>query len=414
MVFENATVIDRVSVLFYIPRAPFRAVYCCKLILTEMSLSDARNKAVDRLKSGDLSNEAQVKQAVILPILRSQDWDDTDPNQFKPEYKVRKGFVDYALFSPTGPRVFIEAKRQGALDAKGEAQLFTYAANEGIPILILTDGDRWDFYLSMAGGAVSERCFLQIRLSESGKEDDSHICRVLRRDHVESGSARLYAEKLLQVRKNRDLGRQSIPEAWQALVQEPDGMLHDLVEDKVFELRGVKPNPDDVRAFLGALRDTQSSIGKIPKKKKLKRSVRKLRTRNIEPGSESWTSIADYGSPTHKPCPMAVRFWDGIDRPLKSWNEILVEVVSRLYADGILTKEHLPVAVPRSSRSYLISSSPKHADGRSFITFKQLGGLPIYVSTNLSAKQILRHSNWLLEQFDKDPRTDALLKESAS
>ena len=383
-----------------------------------MSLSDARRKAVDRLKSGDLSNEAQVKQAVILPILRSLNWDDTDPNQFKPEYKVRKGFVDYALFTPAGPRVFIEAKRTGALNAKGEAQLFTYAANEGIPILILTDGDQWDFYLSMAGGKEPERCFLQIRLSEATKEDDRHLDRVLRREFVVSGLARQCAENLLQIRKNRDLGRRSIPKAWQALVDEPDSILHVAIQEGVKEICSVKPDTEDVKTFLMALQPAPKR-GPVKHKRLVKPKAPKAKVRTPRPrvnaqGNESWISFTDYGTPTFKPCPVAVRLWDGIERSVKSWNEIIVEVVSRLYADGILTKEHLPLSSPRARTTYLISTVPEHPDGRPFITSRQLSGLPIYVSTNLSAKQILRYSIWLLEHFGKDPRTDAFLKDSGS
>ena len=62
-------------------------------------LEDARGK----LRSGQLANEAQVKQAVILPILRELGWDDTNPLEFIPEYPVdrqdSRGSVDYALVS---------------------------------------------------------------------------------------------------------------------------------------------------------------------------------------------------------------------------------------------------------------------------------------------------------------------------
>lgn len=384
-----------------------------------MSLSIARRKAVDRLKSGNLSNEAQVKQAVILPILRNLDWDDEDPSQFRPEHEVRgpefavrNGYVDYALFTPAGPRVFIEAKRTGALDAKGEAQLFKYAANQGIPLLILTDGDRWDFYLSMAGGMVSERCFLQIRLSESSDQDEKHLDRVLRREHVITGSARQFAETLLQNQQKRDLGRRSIPKAWQALVTEPDGILHVAVQEKVEEICNVKPDASDVNAFLSALQRAPESIKRPINPKKPKVKVRRSSPQIAGPGE--WISLANYGSPTNKRCPTAVRLWDGTERPLRNWYEIIVEVVSRLYANGILTNEHVPLGSPRARRTYLVNSVPRNPDGSRFKQFKQLNAVQLYVRTHLSAEGILRYSKWLLEHFGKDPRTDAFLKESES
>ena len=117
-----------------------------------MSLEQTLRNAVYHLRSGRLMNEAQVKQAVILPVLRALDWDDTDPEAFRPEYSVGKGLVDYALLDHGQALVFVEAKRVGNLDAGGEEQLFRYAAHNGVPLLVLTDGNLWNFYLSMAPG----------------------------------------------------------------------------------------------------------------------------------------------------------------------------------------------------------------------------------------------------------------------
>ena len=65
---------------------------------------------------------------------------------FKPEYAVEGGFVDYALLDRSKPRVFVEAKRKGAISADGEDQLFRYAAHQGVPLLVLTDGNVWALY----------------------------------------------------------------------------------------------------------------------------------------------------------------------------------------------------------------------------------------------------------------------------
>ena len=226
-----------------------------------MPLYDVLRKAADRLNSGDLSNEAQVKQAVILSILRNLEWDDTDPSQFKPEYSVRNGFVDYALFTPAGPRVFVEAKRMGALDSSGETQLFSYAAHEGIPILILTDGNQWEFYLSMAAGKPPERCFLSLRISElaAQKENERHLEWVLRRASVESGSAWRFASELLDARLKRERGLKAIPVAWRRLVEEPHDTLKKLLAEKVYELSGSKPDATDVADFILGFKSTQIS-----------------------------------------------------------------------------------------------------------------------------------------------------------
>ena len=130
-----------------------------------MNVEQALRAGLERLKSNQLTNEAQVKQAVILPILRALGWDDTDPNEFVPELSVDyldggKGSVDYALhgMSPNRrPLVFLEAKKLGSIGLDGEEQLFGYANNQGVPFLVLTDGNLWNFYLAMADGIPAER-----------------------------------------------------------------------------------------------------------------------------------------------------------------------------------------------------------------------------------------------------------------
>ncbi len=60
-------------------------------------MKEVLKKAVEHILSDRLDNEAQVKQAVILPILRALDWDDANPAEFVPEFPVDSGRVDYAL-----------------------------------------------------------------------------------------------------------------------------------------------------------------------------------------------------------------------------------------------------------------------------------------------------------------------------
>ena len=100
-----------------------------------MNLEQVLELVIERIRSSSLENEAQVKQAVIVPILRALDWDDADPAEFVPEYSVDSGRVDYALLGQKGaPLVFVEAKGIGRVDLSGEEQLFRYAVNKGCPL----------------------------------------------------------------------------------------------------------------------------------------------------------------------------------------------------------------------------------------------------------------------------------------
>lgn len=267
-----------------------------------MSLSEELRKAIRLLRSGVPASEAQVKQAVIIPILRCLQWDDSNLNQIYPEYSTKEGFVDYALFTPAGPRVFIEAKRIGGLGIQGETQLFTYAANKGIPILILTDGNHWNFYLSMAPGEPSERCFLSLELMNDSAAVDSekHLRSVLRRDNVEDDSARQYAENLLESKRRNKRARQQIPLAWQSLVSESDGLLQDLLVEKVGEMIDAKPTSEDVVQFLHALEFVQKPSRKPPHETPIKNKRSAPRSKivgfqlgehSVQPGSAIGTLV---------------------------------------------------------------------------------------------------------------------------
>ncbi len=236
-----------------------------------MSLEEVLRKAVERIHSGSLENEAQVKQAVILPILRALDWDDSDPAEFVPEFSAGNGRVDYALLrSGGGPLVFIEAKGLGGVDIKGEEQVFRYAVNRGVPFLILTDGNLWDFYLSMAAGDPPDRQFYRVeltneeRISEYVEFFEKHLLK----SRVVSEEARLEAEQRLKSNRERGKARKAIPGVWRTLLETPDDILRDLLAEEVARACGTRPKLDDVEAFLKGLLSEATSPTSRPRPSK--------------------------------------------------------------------------------------------------------------------------------------------------
>ena len=230
-----------------------------------MNLEATLRTAVTNFGSNRLENEAQVKQAVILPILRALEWDDADPVAFKPEYAVEGGFVDYALLDRSMPRVFVEAKRKGAISADGEAQLFRYAAHQGVPLLVLTDGNVWALYLSMAEGLPSERRFFMAELEQADIPKCAENFRsLLRKDRVVSGAARREAERRHELVRSRLRAREGIQTAWQELLTGPDEILRDLLAEKVEADSGSKPDLDDIESFLRRLASSSTrSLGPL-------------------------------------------------------------------------------------------------------------------------------------------------------
>ena len=205
------------------------------------------------IRSNLLLNEAQVKQSVVLPILRALGWDDSNPADLRVEFSdvSNNGRVDYALMDGNNPLVFIEAKQIGLLNEKGEGQLFGYANNRGVPLLVLTDGNIWDFYLSMAAGLPAERRFYRAELEREENISDyaQYFTDYLRKDRVVSGQAREIAENRQKSNKEKTKARNAISGVWRDLLAESDE-LRELLEEAVESKCGTKPELDDVKSFL--------------------------------------------------------------------------------------------------------------------------------------------------------------------
>ena len=211
-------------------------------------------KAIEYIGSGLLNSEAQTKKSVIEPVLRGLGWNDNDPHEVVLEYSPphsASGRVDYALLGPEGkPLVFVEAKKLEKADERGEEQLFQYAYGQGVPLLILTDGKTWNFYLSMVGGVTSERCFYRALLTENNKtaEQARSFVEYLDRARVLSGEAEDAASKQLKNSRSKEKSKQAIPKAWSKLLEGPG--LRSLLASAVESECGAQPAQDDMDDFL--------------------------------------------------------------------------------------------------------------------------------------------------------------------
>ena len=211
-------------------------------------------KAIEYIGSGLLNSEAQTKKSVIEPVLRGLGWNDNDPHEVVLEYSPphsASGRVDYALLGPEGkPLVFVEAKKLEKANERGEEQLFQYAYGQGVPLLILTDGKTWNFYLSMVGGVTSERCFYRAALTENNKtaEQARSFVEYLDRTRVLSGEAEDAASKQLKNSRSKEKSKQAIPKAWSNLLEGPG--LRSLLASAVESECGAQPAQDDMDDFL--------------------------------------------------------------------------------------------------------------------------------------------------------------------
>ncbi|MGN6758849.1 MAG: type I restriction enzyme HsdR N-terminal domain-containing protein, partial [Thermomicrobiales bacterium] len=205
----------------------------------------------DGLKSERFPNEASVVQGIVLRLLNSLGWPIYDTDTVAPEYSLEGRRVDLALCNrQRKPIIFIEVKQVGQIDG-AERQLFEYAFHKGVPMVILTDGKEWNFFLPAEQGDYNERRVYKLDLLERDLDECvSRLRRYLAFLAVSSGEALEAARTdYRDVAKERQI-RFTLPRAWHRLLEDEDGFLVELLTDKVESLCGYKPDTDVIAGFL--------------------------------------------------------------------------------------------------------------------------------------------------------------------
>jgi hypothetical protein len=160
----------------------------------------------------------------------------------------------------------IEVKQLGMASPASERQLFEYAFHAGVPLVVLTDGQQWQFFLPAEQGDYGERRAYKLDLLEREVDECSNrLKRYLQYEAVVSGAAIEAArEDYRNVARGR-LIRAALPRAWRKLVEEKDDILIDLLADQAATLCGYKPDVDTVCRFLeGSISFDQKPLQFVP------------------------------------------------------------------------------------------------------------------------------------------------------
>ena len=220
-----------------------------------MTLKEHIDDIRDNLGKGLFTNEAAVSNSIVMRLLDALDWPRFNPQVIIPEYSVGSQRVDFALcHPPSKPLVFIEVKKVGNMEG-AERQLFEYAFHEGVPIAILTDGQRWQFFHPTAQGGYRERKVHEFDLIEDhDKEIIYRLDRYLSYESIRTEEAveAIKADYEKVVRQGQVVAR--LPEAWDKLVEAADEFLLHAVAEKTENLCGYRPTDEQVLDFLKSLR----------------------------------------------------------------------------------------------------------------------------------------------------------------
>ena len=145
----------------------------------------------DKLKQREFPNEAAVSYGVVRRLLNALDWPIFNTQVVYPEYRVEGGRVDFALcHPPSKPIIFIEVKRVGKIEWAGQ-QLFEYALDYGgIPVAVLTNGQKWQFFYQMGQENYTEGQVRELDLIEDNSEEIADcLNRYLNYESIRTGEA---------------------------------------------------------------------------------------------------------------------------------------------------------------------------------------------------------------------------------
>ena len=122
------------------------------------------------------------------------------------------------------------------------------------------------------------------------------------------------------------------------------------------------------------------------------------------PPPPDWVALSEYSPPKRTKCPAAIRFWDGSERPLSHWNDILALTVEKLYTEGLLTVDDAPITRSQSKKIYIVHTEPVHPTGRPFSNHRNINGTPpLFVNVKVSARGARREAKRLLLLYDQNP-----------
>jgi hypothetical protein len=199
------------------------------------------------------TDEASIKQGIVLPVLRMLKWNPDNTDEVRPEYTVEDRRVDYSLRINNTDKVFIEAKNadEDLSNEKIQRQLLDYSFMKGIKISILTNGVTWWFYLSLKPVEWKARKFYSIDI---GEQEISAIAEkfvdLLSKHNIQDDRALDNANEIDIKKQKKKVLEEKLPEAWNKILVESDPLLIDLISKSAEKLCGITPEIEDVKRLL--------------------------------------------------------------------------------------------------------------------------------------------------------------------
>jgi hypothetical protein len=226
----------------------------------------------DKLQEGVYYIEEHVRVCIVLRILQQLGWDIWNPTEVNTEFKTVPNEdttrVDVALFAHQySPSVFIEIKAVGKMDGdlgRIEQQLRDYNRNNTAEFSIITDGQKWRFYYSLASGEFGKKCFKHIDIAKDDVDDVTLLFQAfLAKSEILNGNAKKDATDYLALNQRQQGMEDALPKARRLSQESPYPRLPEALIT-IVEQSGMHVSRHDVESFLAKASQSQPRIDHLP------------------------------------------------------------------------------------------------------------------------------------------------------
>ena len=135
-----------------------------------LELVETLRSRIDEHGAALRQSEALTRYALIDPLLRELGWDTEDPALVIPEYKLGKGYADYALLKYGKPAIMVEAKKLDTPLQDAASQGIGYCIEDGIGYFAVTDGRHWGIYETHKMAPIAEKRIVEFDIVQSPAE----------------------------------------------------------------------------------------------------------------------------------------------------------------------------------------------------------------------------------------------------
>ena len=315
-----------------------------------LELVEALRERIDEHGAALRQSEALTRYALIDPLLRGLGWDTEDPALVLPEYRLGRGYADYALLSNGSPVILVEAKKLGTPLYEAASQGIGYCIEDGIGYFAVTDGKVWEIYETHKMAPIADKLTVQFDLANAPAETCLKALALWRQGVIvetfQAGEMPIFQAAASRVESTSDAG-----------VAQPTAQ--DMAKEE--------PRTNSIAD-------------------------------PITTASGEWIPISTYSPSKTDQVPLEMRFPDGTAVPIQRWYMIVTEAVRWLYDQGHITMSNPQV---RGARRLLVSDSPFSIDGRPFAAAKVVG--PLHVETHGHRSTVLRNVRHIFRHTGQDP-----------